>query len=40
MTTYTLAYCAAPYPGDEAENFRRADAFALAVARLGRAVVV
>lgn len=24
MTTIPLAYCAAPYAGDEAENFRRA----------------
>lgn len=40
MTAYPLAYCAAPYAGDEAENFRRADAFALAVASLGRAVLL
>lgn len=40
MTTIPLAYCAAPYAGDEAENFRRADVFALTVAMEGRAVLL
>lgn len=35
-----VAYIAAPYAGDEAANLRRADALALAVALLGRAVYI
>lgn len=40
MTTIPLAYIAAPYAGDEALNLARADALGLAVASMGRAILI
>jgi len=40
VTPHPIAYIAAPYAGDEPLNLARADAFGLAVASLGRAVLI